>query len=116
MGRPWLAAVLGPRARTLDLGPLDGVRAGRGRVFDAGQRRIAVFRTRSGELYATDARCPHHGESLSDARVAARLILCPANGSPFNLRTGASVGGASPNLRTYATRLSKDGRILVELD
>lgn len=118
MGRPLLAVALHvPRARrTFDLGPVDGLAAGKGRVFEAGKPGVAVFRTRDGEVYATDARCPRGGESLSEARVAARVILCPAHGYAFKLKTGACIGGGSPSLRTYATRLSQDGHILVEID
>lgn len=118
MGRPLYAVALkAPRTpRTFDFGPVDSVAAGRGRVFEDGRPGVAVFRTRDGEVYATDARCPHGGESLSEARVAARVILCPAHGYAFKLRTGACIGGASPSLRTYATRLSHDGHILVDVD
>jgi nitrite reductase (NADH) small subunit len=115
MGRPWLAAVLARRPRTLDLGPLDGVSVGKGRVFDAAKRHVAVFRTRTGEVYATDPRCPR-GESLSGGMVAGRMVLCPEHGYAFNLKTGACVGGASPSLRTYAVRVSQEGRILVDVE
>jgi nitrite reductase (NADH) small subunit len=116
MEHPWVGALLPGRPRTLDLGPLDAVCVGKGRVFVVAGRHVAVFRTRAGGVYATDPRCPHRGESLAAGMVAGRLILCPEHGYAFNLKTGACVGGASPSLRTYAARVSDEGRILVEVD
>ena len=42
----------------LILGPLAQIPVGEGRVFDIGGLRIAVFHTRSGAVYATQASCP----------------------------------------------------------
>ena len=48
------------------LGPLHSIPAGEGRSFQAGTKRIAVFRTRQGELFASQADCPHRGGPLAD--------------------------------------------------
>jgi nitrite reductase (NADH) small subunit len=118
MRRPKLGNVLRPLLRsvrhTVDVGPLDGVAPGKGRVFDVGKGHVAVFRTRGDEVFATAARRPDGGEPLVGGRVAARMLLCP-DGFTFNLRTGGCVGGARPSLRTYAARV-EGGRILVDVE
>jgi nitrite reductase (NADH) small subunit len=114
MGRPGLAIARTPRE--IDLGPLELVPIGRVRVVDVGRRRIAVHRTRGGEVFASQASCPHRGESLEGGIIGGRMVLCPGHGYAFNLATGRRVGASSERLRTYVTRVSDEGRILVELD
>ena len=51
-------------------GPVASIPAGEGRTFPAGTKRIAVFRTRQGALFASQADCPHRGGPLADGLSA----------------------------------------------
>ena len=55
------------------LGPLDNIPLGEARVFRVDGRDIAVFRCRSGEVFATSAECPHRGGPLADGLVGEPL-------------------------------------------
>lgn len=43
-------------------------------------REIVVFRTRSGQLAAMDARCSHFGANLGHGKVVGETIQCPYHG------------------------------------
>jgi nitrite reductase (NADH) small subunit len=96
------------------LGSLEAIPFGEGRTFDVGTRRIAVFRTRLGEVYATQAECPHRGGPLADGLLGGTTLVCPLHSWKFDLRTGAAANGECA-LETYATRVSRSGQLIVDL-
>ena len=96
------------------LGPLQAIPEGEGRSFDVGKRRIAVFRSRQGCVFATQAECPHRGGPLADGLVGGQTLICPLHSWKFDLATGQSGDGAC-RLKTYPTRLSLTGQIVVDL-
>jgi nitrite reductase (NADH) small subunit len=96
-----------------DLGPSAVIPAGEGRVFHVGSERVAVFRTRTGELFATQAECPHRGGPLADGLVGAGRLICPLHAFQFDLRTGEPVKNSCEPLRTYTVTESSHGRILL---
>jgi nitrite reductase (NADH) small subunit len=71
---------------------VDDIPLGEGRAVTIAQRRIAVFRTRSG-WYALDAACPHLGGPLADGIVSDRSVICPLHDRRFDLITGAALSG-----------------------
>lgn len=92
------------------LGPVGSIPPGEGRNFRlAGGREIAVFRTRAGELYATQAQCPHRGAPLADGLVGGGRVVCPFHSYAFELATGEPVLNACPALATYAIEVDDDG-------
>ncbi len=100
---------------TVDLGPVERIPPGEGRTFDVGGHRIAVFRTRSGEVYATQADCPHRGGPLADGLLGERCVVCPLHGFKFDLGTGAPIGHACGGVRTYPVAIGGDGRVHLRL-
>ena len=90
-----------------DLGGLDAIPLGEARVMAVGGRSVAVFRCRSGEVYATDAECPHRGGPLADGLVGDHSVICPLHGYVFDLRTGEAPGRDCPRLVTH--RVSAQG-------
>jgi len=96
------------------LGPVQSIPEGEGRNFVVGTRTIAVFRTRQGALFATQAECPHRGGPLADGLVGARTLICPLHALKFDLETGRSADGACA-LATYPVRTSSSGQIVIEL-
>jgi nitrite reductase (NADH) small subunit len=96
------------------LGPVQSIPEGEGRNFVVGTRKLAVFRTRQGGLFATQAECPHRGGPLADGLLGARSLICPLHSLRFDLETGQSADGAC-TLLTYPVRASAGGQIVVEL-
>jgi nitrite reductase (NADH) small subunit len=102
-------------AVTLHLGPIHEIPVGEGRVYQVGGRRIAVFRTRSGDVYAADAKCPHRGGPLADGVLGGHCVVCPLHNYVFDLRTGGAPSQDCPPLTTYPIFVRTDGGLEVEL-
>src|SRR5215510_2302843 len=96
------------------LGSVQAIPCGEGRTFDVGTRRIAVFRTRQGEVFATQAECPHRGGPLADGLLGGTTLVCPLHSWKFDLCTGAA-SNAECALEVYATRISRTGQLIVSL-
>jgi nitrite reductase (NADH) small subunit len=94
------------------IGHLSQVPPGEGRNFDVDGIVITVFRTRAGELFATQPRCPHRQGPLADGLLGGTLLVCPLHDLTFDLRTGRSMAGDC-QLQTYPVRLAADGRIML---
>ena len=58
-----------------------------GRCFEAGGRRVAVFRLDDG-VFAIDDLCTHGDGSLSDGFVQAGEVECPLHAGRFDIRSG----------------------------
>ena len=61
----------------LTLGPLSAIPPGEGRNFVSLGEKIAVFRTRGGEVFAVQAECPHRGGPLADGLLGGTTLICP---------------------------------------
>lgn len=96
------------------LGSLSAIPPGEGRAFAVGQRRIAVFHTRQGEVLAVQAECPHRGGPLADGLIGGGTLVCPLHSWKFDLRSGKSDNGECA-LQTYVARLNRAGQIVVEV-
>lgn len=101
--------------RLYDVGTLENIPPGEGRAVLVGHVPLALFRTRSGELYATQARCPHKGGPLVDGIVGATTLVCPLHEFKFDLCSGKSIGEECKPIKTYPVRVTETGRILVAL-
>ena len=101
------------------LGPVSAIPVGEGRAFDAGAERVAVFRTRSGEVLATQAECPHRVGPLADGLLGGCVIVCPLHSAKFDIRTGKPISTSQPSgnctLKTYPVRLDGQDRIVLTL-
>jgi nitrite reductase (NADH) small subunit len=96
------------------LGPVAAIPLGEGRTFAAGEERIAVFRARSGELFAVQAECPHKGGPLADGLLGGTTLICPLHAWKFDLRSGEALMGDC-GLRTFGVRVDEAGRMVVNL-
>ena len=101
------------RELTYSLGPVEQIPLGEGRVFEVEARSIAVFRTRQGKVYATQAACPHKSGPLIDGIIGGAQIVCPLHAYKFDLATGSPVGNDCDALQTYEVSLSENGEILL---
>lgn len=103
------------RCTVYNLGPCAAIPLGEGRTFRVGGTLVAVFRTRGGQVFATQAACPHRGGPLADGIVGAETVICPLHGYRFDLATGQPLGNGCPALKTYPITLSAQGDLLLSL-
>jgi nitrite reductase (NADH) small subunit len=97
----------------MNLGRLDSIPQGEGRVFNVGPLSIAVFHTRTGGVFATEPSCPHKAGPLADGIIGEQKVICPLHGFVFDLSNGEPVGNACNALKTYAATLNDEGEIVV---
>lgn len=97
------------------LGPLGAIPPGEGRSFSAFGENIAVFRTRDGQVFATQATCPHRGGPLADGLLGGTTLICPLHSWKFDLASGAGLMGDC-GIRTFPARVDESGQIVVTLD
>jgi nitrite reductase (NADH) small subunit len=98
----------------IDLGPVAAIPPGEGREFIVEGIRIAVFRPRSGGIYASQAECPHRRGPLVDGLLGGTTIICPFHAWKFDLTNGLPIMGES-GIAVYPVRLSESGTILLTL-
>ena len=94
------------------LGPLDQIPIGEGRAFGVGGRQVAVFRLRTGAVYAVSAVCPHKGGPIADGQIDGSIVLCPLHMNAFELATGCSTTGQEP-LASWQVEIDAAGDILI---
>lgn len=83
-----------------DIDPEDVIR------FDHGGQTYAVYRSATGEVFATDGLCTHERVHLAEGLVIDDTIECPKHNGRFNYKTGAPL--RSPvcvALATYPARV-----------
>lgn len=86
---------------------------GQGRVFEVGNRMIAVFQDQ-GKFYAIDDACPHQGAPLSDGIVFDRSVTCTWHGWRFSLEDGRHLDGSRCRVATYPVRIV-DNQVQVDV-
>ncbi len=96
------------------LGPLTQIPPGEGRVFEIIGQQIAVFHKRGGQVYATQAACPHRGGPLADGLLGGTTVVCPLHSRKFDLVTGTPIEGEC-GITVYPARLNDHGEIVVTL-
>jgi nitrite reductase (NADH) small subunit len=101
-------------ALELNVTSLDAIPPGEGRTFEVAGERMAIFHTRTGEVFATQAECPHKGGPLADGLVGGTTLICPLHTWKFDIKTGQALLG-SCGVKTYPARLDHEKRILVTL-
>ncbi|MCK8783966.1 Rieske (2Fe-2S) protein [Roseomonas sp. NAR14] len=97
------------------LGNVDEIPVGEGRNFEVAGRTVAVFRNHAGEVFASQADCPHLGGPLADGMLGGSTIMCPLHDRMFDLRTGSVLVGEC-GITVYPIRKAEDGTLLLSLD
>ena len=69
------------------VGKLDEVPPGTAKVYEVGDRAVAVCNV-NGEIYAVDDVCTHDEGSLDQGELEGYDIECPRHGAVFDVRTG----------------------------
>ena len=104
-----MTATLGAGHR---LGPLEQIPVGEGRAFGVGGHQVAVFRLRTGAVYAVSAVCPHKGGPIADGQIDGSIVLCPLHMNAFELATGCSTTGQAP-LASWDVEIDGGGEIVI---
>jgi nitrite reductase (NADH) small subunit len=100
----------------VNLGGLSKIPRGEGRAFQIGGTQVAVFHTRDGNVFATEATCPHKGGPLADGLVGAQKVICPLHAFVFDLSSGCATGNNCRDLKTYPATVNEEGEILVGIE
>lgn len=91
---------------------LDDLPVGLGRGFVVGGRTLAVFRTRTGRVFAVDGVCPHKDAPLADGMLAGDQVVCPYHAFRFDSATGVCEQAGVCAIATYPVEV-RDGAVLV---
>jgi len=68
-----------------------------------------------GEPHAITDVCPHNGTSLADGIIKDDCVTCPGHLWRFSLHDGERQGTPEVRLRVYATRLTADSWVEIEV-
>ncbi len=97
----------------VDIGALEDIPRQGARVVKTVQGCVAVFRTATDAVFATDDRCPHKGGPLSEGIVHGASVTCPLHAWVFSLETGQAQGADEGAVATYPLRVEA-GRLLLD--
>ena len=97
----------------LALCQIDDLPVGLGRAFEVGETPIAVFRTRAGKVFATDAFCTHKGGPLADGMLAGDQVVCPYHAFRFDSQTGECDQANVCAIATYPVDVAADGGVFI---
>ena len=97
------------------IGDVAQIPKGEGRTFAVAGRRVALFHTHSGEVFATQAECPHLQGPLADGLTGGATVICPLHERAYDLRTGQGLNGECTSLRVYPISLGTDGKIWLQI-
>lgn len=98
---------------------LEELPMGLARAFDVGGTVIAVFRTRKGEVFAVNNRCPHKGGPMVEGMISRDAdgqpqAVCPLHAFRFNAASGECDQAGVCRLPTYPIRIVDD-KVFVEI-
>lgn len=105
-----------PQSWSYNLGPSSRIPLGKGKLFAVAATLIAVFRARSGQVFATQATCPHRGGVLTDGIIGGKRLVCPLHGFKFDLASGRALGNGCSALKAYPVEVSECGDIKLCLE
>ena len=97
----------------INLGTIYRIPRGEGREFQIGDEEIVVFRTRKGQVYGVQSKCPHREGALADGITGDGKEICPMHAFKFELATGHPIGNDCESLKTYQVEVSDSGEILL---
>jgi len=96
------------------IGPISQIPPGEGRNFRFEDKTVAIFHTRSGAVFATQAACPHRAGPLADGLIDEATLICPLHERIFSLATGQGIG-TDCTLTTYPARLDASGIVFLTI-
>ncbi len=94
------------------IGPVTQIPQGEGREFLVDGVEVAVFHTRDGQVFATQARCPHKGGPLADGLTDGRTVMCPLHDRIYDFGSGAGIG-TDCSVEVYPVRVDAAGVLML---
>ncbi|MFC5703978.1 MocE family 2Fe-2S type ferredoxin [Cohnella faecalis] len=77
--------------------------------FDHDDLTFAIYRTDTGDFYASDGYCTHEKFHLSNGLVMGKMIECPKHNGRFDIPTGAAKRApVCVDLKTYPVKIEQD--------
>lgn len=80
---------------------------GEGRMFEVGDRQIAVFNCK-GTFYAIDNLCEHQGGPLAEGELEGTSVTCPWHGWVYDVTSGASEDDPDTCVARFEVKLEGD--------
>jgi len=105
-----------PLPLTANLGSVDRIPLGQGRLFQIHGISIAVFRARDGSVFATQATCPHKGGPLADGILGQRTLVCPLHNCGFDVSSGKPAGHIYGGLKLYPLTLNSKEQLVITIE
>lgn len=94
---------------------LDDVPIGLARSFIVHDNHVAVFRARSGRVFAVNGICPHKGGPLADGMLGENdRVVCPYHSFRFDSTTGECDQSGTCAITTYPTEVV-NGKVVVTI-
>jgi nitrite reductase (NADH) small subunit len=93
---------------------VDEIPLGLARSFLLGDETVAVFRNRSGRIFAVENRCPHKGGPLADGMMVGDQVVCPLHAFRYHGDSGECDQASACALRTYPVEV-REGVVMLEL-
>ena len=94
----------------------DHIPMGQGRLFEVQGLPIAVFRSRDGSVFATQAACPHRGGPLADGILGQRTLVCPLHACGFDVGSGRPAGHTYGGLKVFPISLNSKEQLIITLE
>jgi nitrite reductase (NADH) small subunit len=94
------------------IGSISQIPRGEGRNFQINGTCVAVFHTRGGAVFATQAECPHLAGPLADGLTDETTIVCPLHDRTYDLHTGQGLG-TDLAIAVFPVRVDGAGTILL---
>lgn len=100
-------------ASRVNVGRVEELRDGEGRVVQAGGQTLAVFNV-AGQFYAIDNTCAHRGGPLGEGDVEGRVVTCPWHGWRWDVTTGANTNNPGVRVACFPVTV-ENGEVFVEV-
>lgn len=99
-------------ANWIEIGPVSEIPQRGARIVRQPGSDIAIFRTSSDEIFATDDKCPHKGGPLSQGIVHDCRVTCPLHNWVLELKTGEAVAPDEGRVQTHDIEV-RDGIVFL---
>ena len=92
---------------------LDQIPVGTSKLGRVAERDVALFNV-EGTIYAIGDTCIHQGSSLSQGRLAGKVVTCRGHGWRFDVTTGYVTGSPGMGVPSYPVEIV-DGKIMLDI-
>ena len=93
---------------------LDEVPIGTSKLVRVAPHDIALFNV-DGTIYAVGDTCIHQGSSLSQGRLAGKVVTCRGHGWRFDVTTGYVTSSPGVGVPSYPVEIV-DGKIMLDIE